>query len=147
MSQRTNEKDERNGESESAATTTGVRATVLVLALALALGAVACREDLETKAAMVTGGDPKVGRDELRAHGCAACHTIPGVPGATALAGPPLDHMASRAYVAGMLPNTPENLQRWIMHPQEVKPKNAMPEVPMTDASARHMTAYLYTLR
>jgi cytochrome c1 len=54
--------------------------------------------------------------------------------------------MASRSYVAGMLPNSPDNLRRWIMHPQEVKPKNAMPDVGVSEEEARHMTAYLYTL-
>ena len=95
---------------------------------------------------MVTGGDPRRGKEELRRHGCISCHTIPGVPGATALVGPPLDHIASRPYVAGMLTNTPSNMREWIMHPQAVKPKNAMPDLGVQDDDARHMTAYLYTL-
>lgn len=106
----------------------------------------ACKPDLSTKAAMVTGGDPERGKEEIRAHGCGACHSIPGVPGAHALVGPPLDHMASRAYVAGTLPNSPDNMREWIMHPQRVKPKNAMPDVGLTEASARDITAFLYTL-
>jgi cytochrome c1 len=54
--------------------------------------------------------------------------------------------MASRAYVAGMLPNTPDNMREWIMHPQRIKPKNAMPEVGLSESDARDITAYLYTL-
>ena len=77
---------------------------------------------MKKKAALATGGDPEKGRIEIRDHGCGACHSIPGVPGANALVGPPLDHMASRAYVAGMLPNTPDNLRAWIRHPQAIKP-------------------------
>lgn len=60
--------------------------------------------------------------------------------------GPSARKMSKRAYIAGTLPNTPENLREWIQHPQRVKPKNAMPEVPMSDQDARDMTAYLYTL-
>jgi cytochrome c len=105
-----------------------------------------CREDLEMKAAMATGGDPKRGKAEIRDHGCGTCHSIPGVPGAHALVGPPLDHMASRSYVAGTLPNTSDNMREWILHPQKIKPKNAMPDVGLSDAEARDITAYLYTL-
>jgi cytochrome c len=118
----------------------------LVVVLLGAAFVLACNQDRETKAAMVTGGDPKRGKDALRHHGCGACHSIPGVPGANALVGPPLEHVASRAYVAGMLPNTPDNMREWIMHPQSVKPKNAMPDLGIRDDDARHITAYLYTL-
>lgn len=117
------------------------------LAAILVLFAAACENADAKNAAMVTGGDPDRGRDELRQKGCGACHTIPGVPGATALVGPPLEHMASRGYVAGSLPNTPENMTKWIQHPQEVKPHNAMPDVGITEADAKDMTAYLYMLR
>jgi cytochrome c len=105
-----------------------------------------CSEDRATKAAMATGGDPERGKIAIRRHGCGSCHSIPGVPGAHALVGPPLDHMASRAYVAGMLPNSSDNMRVWIMHPQKVKPGNAMPDVGLSEANARDITAYLYTL-
>jgi len=116
------------------------------LALSALTAAAACGEDVNAKAAQATGGDPVRGREEIRHHGCGACHSIPGVPGATALVGPPLDHMASRAYVAGMLPNTADNMREWIMHPQKVKPKNAMPDMGVDEKDARDITAYLYTL-
>lgn len=119
-----------------------MRAIHLVFVL---LGSAAC-EDRVARAAMVTGGDPEHGREEAHHHGCGSCHTIPGVPGATTLVGPPLNHMAKRAYIAGTLPNTPDNMRRWIQHPQQVKPNNAMPEVPMSDAEARDIAAYLFTL-
>lgn len=125
----------------------GLPLAVILVASALfaALGAAGC-EDRETKAAMATGGDPRRGRAEIRRHGCGACHSIPGVPGATALVGPPLDHMASRAYVAGMLPNSPDNMRAWLMHPQQIKPRNAMPDLGLSDTDARDITAFLYTL-
>ncbi len=124
-----------------------MRSIVLLLLLSpLGLIALLGCEDKAAKAAMVTGGDPARGREQAREHGCGACHTIPGVPGAHALVGPPLDRMARRAYIAGTLPNTPANMREWIAHPQKVKPNNAMPEVSMTDDDARDITAYLYTL-
>jgi cytochrome c len=116
--------------------------------LFLALLVLGCSSQrAEREAATLTGGDPSRGKVELRQKGCGSCHTIPGVDGAHALVGPPLDHVAGRSYVAGMLPNTPDNMRSFIMHPQQVKPRNAMPEIGLTDEEARNMTAYLYTLR
>lgn len=82
----------------------------------------------------------------LRQYGCGSCHTIPGVPGANASVGPPLDRMGSRTYIAGTLPNTPENLALWIQHPQEVRRGTAMPEMNVTPEDAKKMTRYLETL-
>jgi cytochrome c len=122
-------------------------ASILVAVAVVAAAATpGCKEDPATKAAMITGGDPRHGKDEVRRYGCPACHTIPEIPGANALVGPPLDHMASRSYLAGTLPNTPDNMRTWILHPQGVKPGNAMPDTGMSEASARDITAFLYTL-
>jgi cytochrome c1 len=55
--------------------------------------------------------------------------------------------MARRVYVAGLLRNTPDNMVRWISDPQSVVPGNAMPNMGITAAQARDITAYLYTLR
>lgn len=121
-----------------------MKASYLLLLL-LCLPTSAC-DDKVARAATVTGGNPENGRLEAHRHGCGSCHTIPGVPGATTLVGPPLDHIAKRAYIAGSLPNTPENMRRWVQHPQAVKPHNAMPEVPMSDEDARDITAYMFTL-
>ena len=46
-----------------------------------------------------------------------------------------------------MLPNTPQNLIRWIQNPPAVDPLTAMPNVGVTQADARDIAAYLYTLR
>jgi cytochrome c1 len=63
------------------------------------------------------------------------------------MVGPPLTMFAHRAYIAGQLPNQPENLVRWIQDPQGVEPGTAMPDLGVTPAVARDMAAYLYTLR
>jgi cytochrome c2 len=117
--------------------------------IAALVGAVACSAPGDDDAAMANaiGGDPERGRAMLRKYGCQSCHSIPGVVGANGLVGPPLGGVASRSYIAGVLPNTPENMMRWIQDPKGVDSLTAMPTLGVTDADARHITAYLYTLR
>jgi cytochrome c2 len=95
----------------------------------------------------MTGGDPDRGKDVISTHGCGSCHTIPGVRGANALVGPPLNQLGGRAYVAGVLPNTPDNMVRWLLDPPGVNPKTAMPNLHLSELEARDIAAYLYTLR
>jgi putative membrane protein len=80
-------------------------------------------------------------------YGCGSCHTIPGINGADGLVGPPLDHWSRRSYIAGVLPNDPENLTLWISHPQSVVPGVDMPEMGIKDSQARDIATYLYTIR
>jgi cytochrome c2 len=80
-------------------------------------------------------------------YGCSGCHTIPGIPRANGLVGPPLNSMSGRLYVAGMLPNTPDNLVYWIFNPRQVNPKTAMPMTGISAAEARDAAAYLYSVR
>jgi cytochrome c2 len=91
-----------------------------------------------------TGGDPKRGRALITHYGCGSCHTIPGVRGATATVGPPLESFKKRVFIAGRIANTPEALVKWIVNPQEVDPKTAMPPVGVDAAQARDIAAYLY---
>ena len=95
----------------------------------------------------VIGGDPQRGPALIVAYGCAACHTVPGVSGANGNVGPPLTRFGGRTYIAGVLRNSPANLVRWIRDPQGVVPGNAMPNMGVSDAEARDIAAYLYTLR
>ncbi|HVE49716.1 MAG TPA: cytochrome C1 [Casimicrobiaceae bacterium] len=92
-------------------------------------------------------GDAENGRLLLRQFGCGTCHRIPGVAAAEGNVGPPLDAIARRVYLAGILPNTPANMVRWIRSPQSIDAKTAMPDLNVTEAHARDMTAYLYRLR
>jgi cytochrome c len=93
--------------------------------------------------------DPQAaqGKATIRQVGCGSCHEIPGVPGAVGLVGPSLEGIASRLFVAGELPNTPENLLRWVREPRHVNPNTAMPDLGLSEADARAVCAYLYTLR
>ena len=95
----------------------------------------------------MTGGDPARGPAIMRKYGCQTCHTIPGVYGADGLVGPPLGGIASRSYLGGVLPNTPANMMQWIRDPKAVDSLTAMPNTGVSDSDARHIAAYLYTLR
>ena len=71
-------------------------------------------------------------------YGCAGCHTVRGMD-AAGVQGPDLTHFASRRTIAAArLPNTRENLRRWITEGQSVKPGNLMPEfsIPQDELSA-----------
>jgi cytochrome c oxidase assembly factor CtaG/cytochrome c2 len=120
----------------------------LVPLLAAVVSLAACQKGsaLSAKdAARATGGDPKRGAEAIRNWGCAACHTIPGIEGPKANVGPPLAGLSSRGYIAGVLPNTGDNLARWIQHPRQIDSLTAMPELGVPDLIARDMAAYLYT--
>ena len=93
----------------------------------------------------LSGGDPRVGKQLIDRYGCAACHEIKGVARARSEVGPSLKEIRDSSYVAGMLPNSADNLEKWIMHPREVNPHTAMPDLGVTQAEARDMAAYLYT--
>jgi cytochrome c1 len=83
----------------------------------------------------------------LRQFGCGECHRIPGVATAEGTFGPPLTAIGRRLYLAGHLPNTADNLVRWIRAPQSIDPATAMPDLDVGEAHARDMAAYLRTLR
>ena len=92
-------------------------------------------------------GNPSRGAALIQYYGCGACHTIPGISGADALVGPPLDKMGRRVYLAGLLRNTPDNMVTWLRYPQRIVPGNAMPDMHLTEEQARDIAAYLYTLK
>lgn len=93
----------------------------------------------------VAGGEAGRGKAAIERYGCPACHTIPGIPGYGANVGPPLGEFAARGYVGGVLPNLPQNLVRWLQHPQSVAPRTVMPNLGVSEAEARDMAAYLYS--
>jgi mono/diheme cytochrome c family protein len=87
--------------------------------------------------------DLERGRMALAQYACHACHTIPGVTGPETFVGPPLEGLSQRKYVAGILPNSADNLVRWIRAPQAVHPQSAMPDLGVSERDARDMAAYL----
>jgi cytochrome c1 len=120
-----------------------VSAALVALAVVTACGSAEVGGDRSSE---VRGGDPGAAPDVMRSSGCAACHVIPGVAGADGHVGPPLTDFAQRAYIAGRLPNTSQNLVRWLRDPQAVDPETAMPDPGLTSEEVRDVAAYLYTL-
>ncbi|HEX6003152.1 MAG TPA: c-type cytochrome [Burkholderiales bacterium] len=87
------------------------------------------------------------GRVAIQQYACVSCHRIPGVTGPEARVGPPLAGIASRKFIGGVLPNTTENLVRWIRAPQRYSGRlTAMPDLGVTERDARDIAAYLETL-
>jgi cytochrome c2 len=93
----------------------------------------------------LTGGDPARGRQAFAAYGCVTCHRIAAVREARGLVGPPLDRIGARIYIAGSLPNTPNNMISWLRNPQRIVPGNAMPDMGLKEGEARDIAAFLYT--
>ncbi len=87
------------------------------------------------------------GKRAIHQYACSTCHTIPGIVGPNAPVGPPLDGVGSRLMLGGVLPNSPENMVRWIRAPQRVAPLTAMPDLDVSERDARDIAAYLATLR
>jgi cytochrome c oxidase subunit 2 len=91
------------------------------------------------------------GAKTFRTMTCVKCHAVAGADTASAeLArfAPDLTHLASRATLgAGVLANTPANLQAWLRDPQRIKPGCHMPNAELTDGQAADLVAYFETLQ
>lgn len=123
-------------------------AIIRLLALVALLLLTACDDGAPAAPAMIGHiGDASRGADLIVKNGCGACHIIPGIKDASGLVGPPLNHIARRIYVAGVLRNSPRNMQRWLRNPQAIVPGNAMPNFGFNERDAANISAYLYTLR
>lgn len=127
-----------------------IKRRVWVLALwTVAIIIAACgtepRPRLGEQVRQVPDGDPGLGRTAILDYGCGTCHTIPGIPGANAHVGPPLNVFDQRHYIAGTLLNDASNLIIWIQNPQEIRPGTAMPDLNITEEEARHIAAFLYS--
>ena len=93
-----------------------------------------------------SGGSPTRGSRAIARYGCGGCHAIPGIPGAAGRVGPSLAGFPERAFIAGSFPNEPDDLVRWIRHPQALRPGTAMPDLGVTERDARDIVAFLSTL-
>jgi cytochrome c len=118
---------------------------LIPIVLALVLPLAACSDS--GAASVATGGDAHRGAKLIGSIGCGSCHSIPGIADAVGRVGPPLDNIGARTTIAGVLPNTPENMIAWVEDPQSIVPGNAMPNMGLTEAQARDVAAYLYSLR
>jgi cytochrome c1 len=118
---------------------------VLCLPLCLPLLLAACGDKQSPQA--VAGGDVDTGRHLVTQYQCGACHKIPDVPGAGGTSGPSLEGFGKLSYIAGRIPNQPAKLDAWLLDPPALKPGTPMPAMGLTEQEARHIAAFLYSLR
>ena len=93
--------------------------------------------------------DPAVraGKEAFLSETCVNCHRVRGTPAAGNYA-PDLTHLMSRDTLAsGIIPNTKENLKKWIVDPQQGKPGCLMPAFNLSAAKLDLIVDYLATLR
>jgi cytochrome c oxidase subunit 2 len=93
--------------------------------------------------------DPAVvdGKASFLAQTCVNCHRVRGTS-AQGRFGPDLTHlMGRRTLAAGMVPNTPAELGRWVDDPQRVKPGCLMPAFGLSGSDRDRILRYLMTLR
>ena len=95
----------------------------------------------------VIDGDAARGRQVIAAYGCGVCHIIPGIRGARGTVGPSLERFGERNVIAGVVPNTPAWLIRWLDNPLEIAPRTMMPPTGFSAAELRDAAAFLMTLR
>src|SRR5947209_5170515 len=87
------------------------------------------------------------GRSAFLAQSCVNCHRVRGTAAQGTYA-PDLTHLMNRQTLAsGMVPNTPENLRRWVADPQPIKPGCLMPAFGLGDRERDDIVRYLLTLR
>jgi len=77
---------------------------------------------------------------------CTTCHMIQGV--SKGYIGPDLTHFGSRTTLAaGVLKNTPDNVAKWIAHPDDIKPGANMPPLLLPGEKMNALVAYLESLK
>lgn len=96
---------------------------------------------------VVPGGDAAQAPALMARDGCTGCHVIPGINAPSTWVGPPLTAWSRRIYIAGSLPNSADNLVAWLLDPPAFREHTAMPRSGLTESEARHVAAYLFTLR
>jgi cytochrome c oxidase subunit 2 len=103
--------------------------------------------------------DAARGAKTFRTMSCVKCHALIGdeqdggvAPSGGVVervhAGPDLTHLAARGSLgAGVMKNTPEELARWLKHPQQVKQGSHMPDAKLSDVQVADLVAYFGTLQ
>ena len=97
-----------------------------------------------TTHAPVPGADIEHGQMLIEYYGCGACHVIGGI-NPQGHVGPRLVGFENNRQIAGTLPNTVDNLVKWIEDPQKILPKSDMPDLGIGEPGAKDIAAYLYT--
>jgi cytochrome c1 len=111
------------------------------------IGVVACSTAKSQTEPPTVKAQVEHGRYLVVYYGCETCHDIPDIHGVRGSIGPSLKHFATKYYLAGELPKSPENLRRWIQHPHSINPQTLMPDMNVTDDDAADIALFLETLQ
>jgi cytochrome c oxidase subunit 2 len=95
------------------------------------------------------------GRELFQSKTCFTCHVVRGHMVGGSAAYPDLTHVGARTTIAaGLLENNPEQLARWIRHPNQVKPGNRMwtegyvkNNIKLSEDDISALVAYLSSLK
>lgn len=88
----------------------------------------------------------KKGQAAFLAQSCVNCHRVGGTPAKGTYA-PDLTHLMSRQTLAsGIEPNTKDNLRKWVVDPQKVKPGCLMPAFGLSQTDVAAIVDYLRSL-
>ena len=91
--------------------------------------------------------DVQAGKQVFLSNSCVNCHRIGGTSAEGSYA-PDLTHLMSRDTLAsGIIPNTRENLLRWVRDPQSIKAGCLMPAFKLDEPDVERLVDYLATLR
>lgn len=99
------------------------------------------------EAPLAEGAAIERGKAAAERLGCGACHDMPGVDWPKGRTGPSLAGFGDRALIAGSLPNRTTHLAEFIRDAPALVPESGMPTVPMHDAEAGDIAAWLSSLR
>jgi cytochrome c oxidase subunit 2 len=87
------------------------------------------------------------GREIFLSQSCVNCHRVSGTSGHGTY-GPDLTHLMSRQTIAaGMTPNTPGELRKWLTNPQQTKEGCLMPRFGLSTREVELLADYLATLK
>jgi cytochrome c oxidase subunit II len=89
----------------------------------------------------------RAGRDVFLSQSCVNCHRVTGTSAKGTYA-PDLTHLMSRQTLAsGMVPNTKDELRKWVNDPQQVKQGCLMPAFGLSEQQVKLLVDYLMTLK
>lgn len=121
------------------------RVGLVVASLVATLGMGGCASESPGHPELV-GASAQRGKALIEGFECGVCHVIPGVRGAHSHVGPSLQAFRANIYVAGRYPHTPQIVAAFVRDAPALSPGTAMPAFEMSEAQARDIAAYLYTL-
>ncbi len=121
------------------------KAIVTGVALAACAPLAGCKDPVETRREPASISKER-GLAVIRRAGCGSCHEIPGLDWPAGRLGPSLEGFDDVGLIAGQLPNRPDVLATFIRNAPAVKEGSSMPPMPISEAEAADIAAYLYGL-